>query len=238
MEVILKEDVTALGSRGDVVKVAEGYGRNFLLPRKLAIEASAGNKKVIEQMKAASVRRSAKEKTQAEELSKQFDGLSVSFQKRWAAPFGTNMKLPGPIPLPVSSPTCRLRLAEPCAKLTLGIVSRRSWFVRISRLLQPKNGIGPWNCSSGPKSCLVSHALGTNLKFEPQLEIVKAPSMNASDGGTLELQQRCDRRRVFHRSKPKSHFLEDRLRGEVVPQYFSRKPLEFLRSCYPRRTGE
>jgi peroxiredoxin-like protein len=88
------------------------------------------------------------------------------------------------------------------------------------------------------KLCLVSRALGTNLKFEPQLEIVKAPSMNASDGGTLELQQRCDRRRVFHRSKPKSHFLEDHLRGEVVPQYFTRKPLEFLRSCYPRRTGQ
>jgi large subunit ribosomal protein L9 len=82
MEVILKEDVAALGSRGDVVKVAEGYGRNFLLPRRLAIEASAGNKKVIEQMKAASVRRSAKEKTAAEELAKQFEGLSVSFQRK------------------------------------------------------------------------------------------------------------------------------------------------------------
>jgi|SRR3954463_12702594 large subunit ribosomal protein L9 len=82
MEVILKEDVIKLGSRGDVVKVAEGYGRNFLLPRKLAIEANAGNKKVVEQMRAASVRRSAKEKAQAEELSKQFDGLSVSFQRR------------------------------------------------------------------------------------------------------------------------------------------------------------
>lgn len=82
MEVILKEDVVKLGSRGDVVKVAEGYGRNFLLPRKLAIEATAGNKKVIEQMRAASVRRSAKEKAQAEELSKQFDGLSISFHRR------------------------------------------------------------------------------------------------------------------------------------------------------------
>jgi large subunit ribosomal protein L9 len=82
MEVILKEDVAKLGSRGDVVKVAEGYGRNFLLPRKLAIEATSGNKKVIEQMKTASLRRSAKEKTQAEELAKQFDGLSVSFQRR------------------------------------------------------------------------------------------------------------------------------------------------------------
>ena len=82
MEVILKEDVAKLGTRGDVVKVAEGYGRNFLLPRKMAIEASSGNKKVIEQMKAANVRRSAKEKTQAEELSKQFDGVSVSFTRK------------------------------------------------------------------------------------------------------------------------------------------------------------
>jgi large subunit ribosomal protein L9 len=82
MEVILKEDVNKLGSRGDVVKVADGYGRNFLLPRKLAIEATSGNKAVIEQMKAAAVRRSAREKSDAEALSKQFDGLSVSFTRR------------------------------------------------------------------------------------------------------------------------------------------------------------
>ena len=74
MEVILKEDVPKLGSRGDVVKVAEGYGRNFLLPRKLAIEANASNKAVIDQMKAASVRRSAKEKHEAEALSKRRSG--------------------------------------------------------------------------------------------------------------------------------------------------------------------
>ena len=82
MEVILKEDVPKLGARGDVVKVAEGYGRNFLLPRKLAIEANAANKAVIEQMKAAAVRRSAKEKHEAESLSQQFEGVSVSFQRR------------------------------------------------------------------------------------------------------------------------------------------------------------
>ena len=82
MEVILKEDVAKLGARGDVVKVAEGYGRNFLLPRKLAIEANDGNKAVIAQMKAASVRRSAKEKAQAEELAKQFEGVSVSFTRK------------------------------------------------------------------------------------------------------------------------------------------------------------
>ena len=82
MEVILKEDVNKLGSRGDVVKVAEGYGRNYLLPRKLAIVANDSNKAVIAQMKSAAVRRSAKEKAQAEELSKQFEGLSVTFQRR------------------------------------------------------------------------------------------------------------------------------------------------------------
>ena len=82
MEVILKEDVPKLGNRGEVVKVAEGYGRNFLLPKKLAIEANAANKAVIEQMKAAAVRRSAKERSEAEELAKQFDGLEVKFQRK------------------------------------------------------------------------------------------------------------------------------------------------------------
>jgi large subunit ribosomal protein L9 len=82
MEVILKEDVPKLGNRGDVIKVAEGYGRNFLLPHKLAIEANAANKAVIAQMKAAAVRRSAKEKSEAETLAKQFDGLEVSFTRK------------------------------------------------------------------------------------------------------------------------------------------------------------
>ena len=82
MEVILKEDIEKLGSRGDVVKVAEGYGRNFLLPRKLAIEASKGNKSVIEQMKASAVRRSASEKAEAEQLAKQFDNVSLEFTRK------------------------------------------------------------------------------------------------------------------------------------------------------------
>jgi large subunit ribosomal protein L9 len=82
MEVILKEDVPKLGNRGEVVKVAEGFGRNYLLPKKLAIKATAANKSVIEQMKAASVRRSAKEKSEAESLAKQFDGLAVKFERK------------------------------------------------------------------------------------------------------------------------------------------------------------
>ena len=82
MEVILKEDVPKLGSRGDVVRVAEGYGRNFLLPRKLAIEATAANKAVIDQMKAAAVRRMQKDKADAEGLAKQMEGVALSFSRR------------------------------------------------------------------------------------------------------------------------------------------------------------
>ncbi len=82
MEVILKEDVQKLGHRGDVVKVADGYGRNYLLPGKLAIEATAANKAVIEQMKASSVRKSAKEKTQSEDLAKQMDAVELTFERK------------------------------------------------------------------------------------------------------------------------------------------------------------
>jgi|ERR1039457_6154304 large subunit ribosomal protein L9 len=82
MEVILKEDVANLGHRGDVVKVADGYGRNFLLPRKLALQATLANKAVIEQMKTAAARRSATEKTQAEELVAKLEPLVLSFTRK------------------------------------------------------------------------------------------------------------------------------------------------------------
>jgi len=82
MEVILKEDVAKLGSRGDVVKVAEGYGRNFLLPKKLAIEATPANRAVIEQMKAAATRRHAREKGDAEALAQQLAAVELSFTRR------------------------------------------------------------------------------------------------------------------------------------------------------------
>ena len=82
MEVILKEDIEKLGHRGDVVKVAVGYGRNYLIPQKLAIEATPGNKAVIEQMKAASVRKSAKEKGGAEALGQQLNGVVLEFTRK------------------------------------------------------------------------------------------------------------------------------------------------------------
>ena len=82
MEVILKEDINNLGHRGDVVKVADGYGRNFLLPKKLAMEATAANKAVIEQMKASAVRKSAKEKSEAEALVSQLNEVALVFERK------------------------------------------------------------------------------------------------------------------------------------------------------------
>ena len=82
MEVILKEDVIKLGNRGDVVKVADGYGRNYLLPSKLAIEATAANKDVIEQMKGSAIRKSAKEKGEAERLASQLTAVELVFERK------------------------------------------------------------------------------------------------------------------------------------------------------------
>ena len=82
MEVILKEDVADLGFRGEVVKVADGYARNYLMPRKLAMQANAANKAVIEQMKSAAARRSASEKAQAELLLAQLEPLVLSFTRK------------------------------------------------------------------------------------------------------------------------------------------------------------
>jgi len=82
MEVILKEDVPTLGSRGDVVKVADGYGRNYLLPRKLAIEATRSNRAVIEQMKQAALRRAANDKADAEAQAKLLETVSLSFTRK------------------------------------------------------------------------------------------------------------------------------------------------------------
>ena len=82
MEVILKEDVVKLGHRGDVVKVADGYGRNYLLPGKLAIEATQANKAVIEQMKQSAVRKTAKERGAAEEQSRAISAVELTFERK------------------------------------------------------------------------------------------------------------------------------------------------------------
>ncbi len=82
MEVILKEDVIKLGRRGDKVAVAEGYGRNYLLPRRLAIEATPANLRNLEQMRAAAARQSAKDLESAQRQAQQLAALHLAFQRR------------------------------------------------------------------------------------------------------------------------------------------------------------
>jgi large subunit ribosomal protein L9 len=85
MEVILKEDVNKLGHAGDVVKVADGYGRNYLLPQRLAIEATASNKAVIEQMKASALRKSAGDKDGAAAVGAELETAELTFERKVGA---------------------------------------------------------------------------------------------------------------------------------------------------------
>jgi large subunit ribosomal protein L9 len=78
MEVILRADVEKVGSRGQVVKVANGYARNYLLPKHLAVAASESNKKIVEQERQAHVRREAKDKSGAEDLAELMTGVTVT----------------------------------------------------------------------------------------------------------------------------------------------------------------
>jgi len=82
MEVILREDVEKLGSRGQVVKVAPGYARNFLIPKRLAVMATDSNKKIVEQERQAALRREAKEASEASELAKLLAGVSLTIAQK------------------------------------------------------------------------------------------------------------------------------------------------------------
>ena len=82
MEVILREDVDKVGARGSLVKVADGYARNYLLPKRLAVPATEANKKIVEQEREAHVRRDAKVKSDAESLSQLMQNVSVTIRHR------------------------------------------------------------------------------------------------------------------------------------------------------------
>ena len=82
MEIILREDVENLGSRGDMVKVAAGYARNFLLPRRLAVAATDSNRKIVEQEKQAHLRKEAKAQGEAEELGKLVSAVTISVARK------------------------------------------------------------------------------------------------------------------------------------------------------------
>jgi len=82
MEIILREDIEKLGTRGQVVRVAAGYARNFLLPKRLAVPATEGNKKIVEQERQAHLRRETKLKGEAEDLSKILGGVNITIAQK------------------------------------------------------------------------------------------------------------------------------------------------------------
>jgi len=77
MEVILRADIDKLGTRGQIVNVADGYARNYLFPKRLAVPATEANKKIVEQERQAYLRREAKAKAEAEELARLLEGVTV-----------------------------------------------------------------------------------------------------------------------------------------------------------------
>jgi large subunit ribosomal protein L9 len=82
MQIILQEDVEKLGTRGQLVEVAEGYARNFLLPRKLGLEATAGNLKRLEKMRANFAKKEATEKEAAQKQSEQLTAVALEFTRK------------------------------------------------------------------------------------------------------------------------------------------------------------
>jgi large subunit ribosomal protein L9 len=82
MEIILREDIENLGTRGDVVKVAAGYARNFLLPKKLAVAATDSNRKIVEQERQAHLRKEAKQIGEAQELAKLVGAVTVTITRK------------------------------------------------------------------------------------------------------------------------------------------------------------
>lgn len=82
MEVILREDIEKLGERGQVVKVAPGYARNFLLPRRLAVPATDSNRKIVEQERQAHLRKEAKLVGEAQDLAKMLGALTLTIARK------------------------------------------------------------------------------------------------------------------------------------------------------------
>jgi large subunit ribosomal protein L9 len=82
MDVLLREDVDNLGQRGQVVRVRVGYGRNYLLPQGLAINATAGNKKMIEEEKRVLAKRENRERKAAQTESDNLGGIELRFDRK------------------------------------------------------------------------------------------------------------------------------------------------------------
>jgi large subunit ribosomal protein L9 len=82
MKVILKQDIRALGKKGDLKEVAEGYARNYLLPKGLAVEATSGNVKTLSQLKEGAAKREQHEEEEARAIAAKLKGLTVNFKAK------------------------------------------------------------------------------------------------------------------------------------------------------------
>jgi large subunit ribosomal protein L9 len=82
MEIILREHVDNLGRRGEIVKVADGYARNYLLPRKLALPVTPGNRKQVERERAKFETQESEERKVAEAMAGRLDGLEVVIARK------------------------------------------------------------------------------------------------------------------------------------------------------------
>ncbi|NLT94008.1 MAG: 50S ribosomal protein L9 [Clostridia bacterium] len=93
MKVILQEDIKGLGKKGEVVEVKEGYARNYLLPKKLAVEATQGNLKELDRQKQIKMAKAEKERQEAEKLAEKINEVTLTLK----AKCGENGKLFGAV---------------------------------------------------------------------------------------------------------------------------------------------
>src|SRR5690349_8408641 len=82
MEVILREDIDKLGNRGQLVKVADGYARNYLLPQRLAVIATESNRKIVEQERESWLRKEAKLADEARDLGKLMGNVTITITQK------------------------------------------------------------------------------------------------------------------------------------------------------------
>src|ERR1700682_3527701 len=119
MQIILQEDIDKLGHRGDIVTVKPGYARNFLLPRKLAIEATTGNMKALERIRTSLAKKTATELDAAQKQAALINGVAVRFTRKT----GEHDPLFGS----VTSPQIAAALHPPHNAPTNHAVKNRKW---------------------------------------------------------------------------------------------------------------
>ncbi|HEY8463142.1 MAG TPA: 50S ribosomal protein L9 [Bacillota bacterium] len=82
MKVILQNDIRSLGKKGDIKEVADGYARNYLIPKGLAIEATAGNVKMVSQQKEQAIKKDLKDAAEAQQLAERLNGTTITFKTK------------------------------------------------------------------------------------------------------------------------------------------------------------